>query len=140
MNVLKYWGENLKQIKFLLGGVGAGNVSLEGRGSLTDWEIFNRPSKGNEMYGNFVALRVEQRRKLSFSTFVNFRNFWRTTIKPRGIFSLIFLGKNSHFSLIETRIPHYSARFAVRTRHQSRINYPNVILTIDIKLKRNKKG
>jgi len=66
MNVLKYWGENLKQIKFLLGGIGTGNISLEGRGSLTDWEIFNRPSKGNEMYGNFVALRVEKKRNSFF--------------------------------------------------------------------------
>jgi len=66
MNVLRYWGENLKQIKFLLGGIGAGNVSLEGRGSLTDWEIFNRPSKGNEMYGNFVALKVEKKRNSFF--------------------------------------------------------------------------
>lgn len=66
MSVLKYWGENLRQIKFLLGGIGAGNISLEGRGSLTDWEIFNRPSKNNEMYGNFVALRVERRKKVDF--------------------------------------------------------------------------
>jgi len=63
MNI-KYYGENLKQIKFLLGGIGTGNVSVEGTGSITDWEIFNRPSKSNEMYGNFVALRVEQKRKV----------------------------------------------------------------------------
>jgi|GEM_PF-4616976 len=47
MKLITYKGENLKMIKFLLGGIGTGSISLEGRGSLTDWEIFNRPSKGN---------------------------------------------------------------------------------------------
>lgn len=50
--IIKYSGENLRQIKFLLGGIGSGNISLEGRGSLTDWEIFNRPGKGKRVYRN----------------------------------------------------------------------------------------
>ena len=33
-------------IAFPLGGVGAGSLSLGGRGQLRDWEIFNRPNKG----------------------------------------------------------------------------------------------
>src|SRR3982750_4863318 len=38
-------GRQLSMIAFPLGGVGAGAVSLGGRGQLRDWEIFNRPDK-----------------------------------------------------------------------------------------------
>jgi non-lysosomal glucosylceramidase len=41
-----YAGDQLKMIAFPLGGVGAGSISLGGRGQLRDWEIFNRPNKG----------------------------------------------------------------------------------------------
>ena len=41
-----YSGEKLKMIAFPLGGVGAGSLSLGGRGQLRDWEIFNKPNKG----------------------------------------------------------------------------------------------
>ena len=34
---------------FLLGGIGTGTVSLGSRGELRDWEIFNRPEKGNHL-------------------------------------------------------------------------------------------
>lgn len=40
-------GPNLKMIAFPLGGIGTGTISLGGRGQLRDWEIFNRPDKGN---------------------------------------------------------------------------------------------
>jgi non-lysosomal glucosylceramidase len=43
----KFTGQQLAMIAFPLGGVGAGAVSLGGRGQLRDWEIFNRPDKGN---------------------------------------------------------------------------------------------
>ncbi|HEY3442219.1 MAG TPA: GH116 family glycosyl-hydrolase [Paludibaculum sp.] len=43
----KFTGANLAQIAFPLGGIAAGSVSLGGRGQLRDWEIFNRPDKGN---------------------------------------------------------------------------------------------
>ena len=39
-------GRHLAMIAFPLGGVGAGSVSLGGRGQLRDWEMFNRPNKG----------------------------------------------------------------------------------------------
>ena len=41
-----FQGRQLSLIAFPLGGVGAGSLSLGGRGQLRDWEIFNRPNKG----------------------------------------------------------------------------------------------
>lgn len=43
----RFTGPQLRMIAFPLGGVGAGSVSLGGRGQLRDWEMFNRPDKGN---------------------------------------------------------------------------------------------
>lgn len=40
-----YQGKNAKNISFPLGGIGTGCIGLAGNGELTDWEIFNRPSK-----------------------------------------------------------------------------------------------
>lgn len=40
-------GRQLAMIAFPLGGVAAGSISLGGRGQLRDWEIYNRPDKGN---------------------------------------------------------------------------------------------
>src|SRR5581483_7973339 len=42
-----YKGRKLRMIAFPLGGIGTGTISLGGRGQLRDWEIFNRPDKGN---------------------------------------------------------------------------------------------
>jgi len=44
---LVYEGDQLREIAFPLGGIGTGCISLSGRGSLVDWEIFNRPNKGS---------------------------------------------------------------------------------------------
>ena len=43
-------------LAFPLGGIGTGNVSLGARGELRDWEIFNRPAKGNALPNTFFAL------------------------------------------------------------------------------------
>jgi non-lysosomal glucosylceramidase len=43
----RFSGRALSQIAFPLGGIGAGSISLGGRGELRDWEIFNRSHKGN---------------------------------------------------------------------------------------------
>jgi len=49
-------GPNLKMIAFPLGGIGTGTISLGGRGQLRDWEIFNRPDKGNTPDYSFPAI------------------------------------------------------------------------------------
>src|SRR6202047_4065141 len=49
-------GEHLKMIAFPLGGVGAGSISLGGRGQLRDWEIFNKPNKGFSPNYGFPAI------------------------------------------------------------------------------------
>src|SRR5580692_9039323 len=51
-----YEGENLREIAFPLGGIGTGCVSLDGRGGLREWEIFNRPNKGHMLQYTFPAL------------------------------------------------------------------------------------
>ncbi|MBS1882058.1 MAG: hypothetical protein JSS97_03785 [Actinobacteria bacterium] len=49
-------GDALREIAFPLGGVGAGCISIGGRGELRDWEIFNRPSKGRTPFYAFAGL------------------------------------------------------------------------------------
>jgi uncharacterized protein (DUF608 family) len=49
-------GRRLAAIAFPLGGVCAGCISLGGRGQLRDWEIFNRPDKGNTPTYAFPAI------------------------------------------------------------------------------------
>ncbi|MFW6038931.1 MAG: GH116 family glycosyl-hydrolase [bacterium] len=52
----QYTGEHLHEVAFPLGGIGTGCVSLEGRGALRDWEIFNRPNKLSMLPDTFAAL------------------------------------------------------------------------------------
>jgi non-lysosomal glucosylceramidase len=51
-----FTGRRLTAIAFPLGGVCAGSISLGGRGQLRDWEIFNRPDKGNTPTYAFPAV------------------------------------------------------------------------------------
>jgi len=48
---------------FLLGGIGTGNVSIGARGELKDWEIFNKPGKGNTLPYTFFAIWVREKGK-----------------------------------------------------------------------------
>ena len=48
----------LREIAFPLGGIGTGCVSLDGRGGLCDWEIFNRPNKGSYLEHTFPLLWI----------------------------------------------------------------------------------
>lgn len=45
---------------FLLGGIGTGNISLGSRGDFRDWEIFNKPAKGNKVPYSFFAIRIQR--------------------------------------------------------------------------------
>ena len=51
-----FTGSKLRMIAFPLGGIGTGTISLGGRGQLLDWEIFNRPDKGNQLSYCFPAI------------------------------------------------------------------------------------
>ena len=51
-----FTGSHLKAIAFPLGGIGTGTISLGGRGQLRDWEICNRPDKGNSPNYAFAAV------------------------------------------------------------------------------------
>ncbi len=53
-----YKGEHLREISFPLGGIGSGSIGLQGNGSLSDFEIFNRPSKGSYNGRTHIAVRV----------------------------------------------------------------------------------
>ncbi|WP_308634873.1 GH116 family glycosyl-hydrolase [Paenibacillus silvisoli] len=50
-----YPGEATEAL-FVLGGIGTGNVSIGSRGEFRDWEIFNKPNKGNVMPNTHFAI------------------------------------------------------------------------------------
>ncbi len=53
-------GAQTKMISFPLGGIGAGSLGLGGRGQLRDWEIFNKPQKGNSPQYAFISIWAQQ--------------------------------------------------------------------------------
>ena len=55
-----FTGEHRAQIAFPLGGIGTGSISLGGWGQLRDFEIFNRPAKGQRCYGTFLTLFAQR--------------------------------------------------------------------------------
>ena len=52
-------GRQLARVAFPVGGIGAGSISLGGRGELRDWEIFNRPDKENSPQYAFPSIWVQ---------------------------------------------------------------------------------
>lgn len=60
-------GSNREMLAFPLGGVGAGSISLGGRGELRDWWIFNRPDKGNSPNYAFPSIWVQSGRRKPLS-------------------------------------------------------------------------
>lgn len=53
---IKSYDSKAAQTKFLLGGIGTGNVSIGSRGQMTDFEIFNEPSKQRDLPYTFFAM------------------------------------------------------------------------------------
>ncbi|NPV10049.1 MAG: hypothetical protein HPY83_19050 [Anaerolineae bacterium] len=49
-------GYTATEAAFPLGGIGTGCISLTARGSLVDWEIFNRPNKGTILPYSFFSI------------------------------------------------------------------------------------
>ncbi len=54
-----FTGSHRQMVAFPLGGIGAGSVSLGGRGQLCEWWIFNRPDKGNSPEYAFPSIWVQ---------------------------------------------------------------------------------
>lgn len=54
----KTYSSDAKELKFLLGGIGTGNISVGARGELKDWEIFNWPGKNTKFPFSFFAIWV----------------------------------------------------------------------------------
>ncbi|MCF7890843.1 hypothetical protein K9M78_06450 [Candidatus Bipolaricaulota bacterium] len=52
-----------QETAFPLGGIGTGNISIGSRGEFRDWEIFNRPGKGNKLPYSFFAIRTKELEK-----------------------------------------------------------------------------
>jgi non-lysosomal glucosylceramidase len=61
---VKYAGKETARIRFPLGGIGTGCVSLAGNGGLVDWEIFNRPNRGGFNGFTHFAVRAEENGKV----------------------------------------------------------------------------
>ena len=55
----EYSGLDGLSVAFPVGGIGTGTISVGSSGQLNDWEIFNRPDKGNQPAFAFAAIRVE---------------------------------------------------------------------------------
>lgn len=53
---IKKYSSTANEVKFLLGGIGTGNVSIGSRGQIDDFEIFNEPSKGRTMPYTFFSI------------------------------------------------------------------------------------
>lgn len=64
---MKYTGDFTKEISFPLGGIGTGSIGIGGNGRLTDWEIFNRPSKGSiNSYSHFAIKAIKDNKPITY--------------------------------------------------------------------------
>ncbi|HBI73585.1 MAG TPA: hypothetical protein DDY59_10385, partial [Lachnospiraceae bacterium] len=58
-NTQRVFSKEAAAAKFLLGGIGTGNISVGARGNFDDFEIFGLPNKGMDSPYTFFALRAE---------------------------------------------------------------------------------
>jgi len=56
---MRTFPQTASAVRFLLGGIGTGNISLDQNARLTDFELFNRPNKGFRSPYTFFAVRTE---------------------------------------------------------------------------------
>ena len=57
---MKELTENAAAARFLLGGIGTGNISLDQNARLCDFELWNRPNKGYRSPYTFFAVRTKE--------------------------------------------------------------------------------
>ena len=57
---MKLSKEQLKEVSFPVGGIGAGCIGISGEGRLIDWEIFNRAGKGRTNGFSHFSVRAEK--------------------------------------------------------------------------------
>ena len=64
-------GSHLKEVSFPVGGIGAGNIGIDGSGHLRDWEIFNRAGKYIGNGPSHFAVRAERAGKILSAKILN---------------------------------------------------------------------
>lgn len=52
----RYYDDSAKALRFLMGGIGTGNISLDSRGALQDFEFFSSPNKGLKLPYYFFSI------------------------------------------------------------------------------------
>ena len=76
------------EVRFLLGGIGTGNFSVNSRGKFLDWEIFNWPSKNTKFPFPFLqSVRKTKNWKDLYRKFWN-REWFRHIPAHTDIFRL----------------------------------------------------
>ena len=58
---MKLSGENLREVIFPVGGIGAGCIGISGSGRLAEWEIFNKAGKFLRNGISHFAIRAKKR-------------------------------------------------------------------------------
>jgi len=56
---MKTFDKNASAARFLLGGIGTGNISLDQNARLCDFELWNKPAKGSSAPYTFFAVRTQ---------------------------------------------------------------------------------